>query len=257
MRPDAGSTVTIKGMAPRRQLTAGVPLSFTEWRVPASRSERPGHSARPTLFFFPPPALNFFLVVFFSCPRRAQPLGAAQVTFMQLFGKLAAPTAVAGDPQVLCRPIPPCRRAATNATATANSHSNNRAASSHNSRGDCAPCRPWPAASTARGGADSTTPARAAARRRSVAMSPNEIASMSGRAQESAGERRHQGGTAVVAACDAAKARDARAALALAKTFYPYRVAATNSGRSGTDRGPRANWVSRAREWGARRPRVT
>jgi len=80
-------------------------------------------------------------------------------------------------------------------------------------------------------------------------LSPNEIASMVRRAQEMLANGDIKAARLLL--LRAAEARDARAALALAKTFDPIALRQLNTADPGPDVAQARNWYQRAREWGA------
>ncbi len=221
--PDAGATVTVRGMPPGARLTAGVPLSFTEWRVPSEEISN-------TMVI---PPTDFVGELNLSAELRSSE-GAAQVTsFMQLVWKAAAPAtalvtssaataSTAPAPQL---PQPPqlqpppqtqpqqqqqiASLPAANATAPA----------------------PQPRADGVR------------------ELSPNEIAGLVRRGQELLANGDVKAARLLL--LRAAEAHDARAALALAKTFDPIMLRQFSTADPGPDLAQARNWYQRAREWGA------
>jgi hypothetical protein len=225
--PDPGATVTIKGMPPGGRLTAGVPLSFTEWRVPAEQIA--------SAMVIPP--ADFAGELNLSAELRSSD-GAAQVTsFMQLVWKAAPPAAIAVAPSSVAtasttpqqpQPLPPQQLAQ--------------------------PQQPQPQAPqtiaslpAAAAGVPAVPPApRADAVRE---LSSNEIASLVRRAQELLAMGDVKAARALL--LRAAEAHDARAALSLAKTFDPIVLRQLSTTDPGPDLAQARNWYQRAREWGA------
>ncbi len=222
--PDAGTTVTIKGMAPGARLTAGVPLSFTEWRVPAEQVA--------SALVIPP--ADFVGELNLSAELR-NPEGAAQVTsFMQLVWKAAAPAAalvtsstVPATAVPAPQPMPPQQPQQQTIAALPPA------------------AAPQPAAAAASPQQPPAQPRADAPRE----LSPNEIASMVRRAQEMLANGDIKAARLLL--LRAAEARDARAALALAKTFDPIALRQLNTADPGPDVAQARNWYQRAREWGA------
>jgi len=235
--PDTGTTVTIKGMAPGARLTAGVPLSFTEWRVPAEQVS----SAMVV-----PPA-DFVGELNLSAELR-NPEGAAQVTsFMQLVWKAAAPAAalVASSaapatavpapqpsqplpqPQLQQQQQPPPQQPQQQTIAA------------------------LPPAAAPQPPAAAPPPQPPAQPRADAPreLSPNEIASMVRRAQEMLANGDIKAARLLL--LRAAEAHDARAALALARTYDPIASRQLSTADPGPDVAQARNWYQRAREWGA------
>jgi hypothetical protein len=228
--PDPGATVTIKGMPPGARLTAGVPLSFTEWRVPAEQVA--------SAMVIPP--TDFAGELNLSAELRS-PDGAAQVaSFMQLVWKAApAATAIATSsvmgtsaapnppapqplpPQQLAQPQPP--------------------------QAQVQPQPPQTIASLPTANVPAAPPAPRADAIRD--LSSNEIASLIRRAQEQMAMGDVKAARALL--LRAAEAHDARAALSLAKTFDPILLRQLSTSDPEPDLAQARNWYQRAREWGA------
>jgi hypothetical protein len=207
---DPGAAVTIKGMPPGARLTGGVPLSFTEWRVPADEISN--------VMVIPP--ADFVGELDLSAELRSSG-GVTQVaSFMQLTWK-AAP-----QPQ---QPAPPAQQ---------------MAAPPQQPPPQSQP-RPQAVASLP---ATTTTPPqpRADAVRE---LSPNEIAALVRRAQEMLANGDVKAGRALL--LRATEARDARAALVLAKTYDPIALRQFSSADQGPDLAQARTWYQKAREWGA------
>ena len=232
--PDAGTTVTIKGMAPGARLTAGVPLSFTEWRVPAEQVS--------SALVIPP--ADFVGELNLSAELR-NPEGAAQVTsFMQLVWKAAAPTAalvtsstVPATAVPAPQPMPPQPQLQQQQPPPQQPQQQTIAA--------------LPPVAAPQPPAAAPTPQPPAQPRADAPreLSPNEIASMVRRAQEMLANGDIKAARLLL--LRAAEARDARAALALAKTFDPIALRQLNTADPGPDVAQARNWYQRAREWGA------
>jgi hypothetical protein len=205
---DPGAAVTIKGMPPGARLTGGVPLSFTEWRVPADEISN--------VMVIPP--ADFVGELALSAELRSSG-GVAQVaSFMQLTWKAAPPTAAAPVQQTAAPPQQP-------------------------------PPQPQPRPqAVASLPATTTTPPqpRADAVRE---LSPNEIAALVRRAQEMLANCDVKAGRALL--LRATEARDARAALVLAKTYDPIALRQFSSADQGPDLAQARTWYQKAREWGA------
>jgi hypothetical protein len=221
--PDAGATVTIKGMPPGARLTAGVPLSFTEWRVPAEEVSN--------VMVIPP--ADFAGELDLSAELRSSE-GAAQVTsFMQLIWRSAPPatvlvTASAVPAPQLQQPAPQLQQPATQPPQAAQPQQQMIASLPPAS----APApQPQPRADTVR------------------ELSPNEIAGLVRRAQEMLANGDVKAARLLLQR--AAEAHDARAALALAKTYDPIALRQLSSTDPGPDLAQARNWYQRAREWGA------
>jgi hypothetical protein len=241
--PDTGTTVTIKGMAPGARLTAGVPLSFTEWRVPAEQVS--------SAMVIPP--ADFVGELNLSAELR-NPEGAAQVTsFMQLVWKAAAPAASL----VTSSTVP---AAAVPAPQPLPSQSLPQPQLQQQQQPPQPPQQQQPQQQTiaALPPAAAPQPPAAApppqppAQPRADAprdLSPNEIASMVRRAQEMLANGDIKAARLLL--LRAAEARDARAALALAKTYDPIALRQLSTADPGPDVAQARNWYQRAREWGA------
>jgi hypothetical protein len=247
--PDSAATVTIKGMPPGARLTAGVPLSFTEWRVPAVEVS--------TAMVIPP--ADFVGELNLSAELR-NPEGAALVTsFMQLAWRgaaapatafaasNAAPAAAVPAPQppqpapqpMLQQPAPqaPPQRQATQPPAQQPPAQQPQTVAA------------LPAASTPPVTAPPAPRADAAREPSPKELSPNEIAGMVRRAQELMANGDVKAARALL--LRAAEAHDARAALSLAKTFDPIALRQFSTADPGPDLAQARNWYQRAREWGA------
>jgi hypothetical protein len=229
--PDAGATVTIKGMPPGARLTAGVPLSFTEWRVPAEEVSN--------VMVIPP--ADFAGELDLSAELRS-PEGTAQVTsFMQLIWRAAPPATVlatsnAATTSAIPAP-PPQQPAAPQLQQPAalppqppQAQPQPQTIASLPAASTPAP-QPQPRADTVR------------------ELSPNEIAGLVRRAQEMLANGDVKAARLLL--LRAAEARDARAALALAKTYDPIALRQLSMGDPGPDLAQARNWYQKAREWGA------
>ena len=80
-------------------------------------------------------------------------------------------------------------------------------------------------------------------------LSPNEIAALVRRAQEMLANGDVKAGRALL--LRATEARDARAALVLAKTYDPIALRQISSADQGPDLAQARLWYQKAREWGA------
>jgi hypothetical protein len=226
---DPGAAVTIKGMPPGARLTGGVPLSFTEWRVPADEISN--------VMVIPP--ADFVGELDLSAELRSSG-GVAQVaSFMQLTWKAAPPAAVPTAPStvpVAAAPAPQPHQSAPLVQQMA------------------APPQQPPPQSQPRPQAVASLPAtttsppqpRADAVRE---LSPNEIAALVRRAQEMLANGDVKAGRALL--LRATEARDARAALVLAKTYDPIALRQISSADQGPDLAQARLWYQKAREWGA------
>jgi hypothetical protein len=227
---DPGAAVTIKGMPPGARLTGGVPLSFTEWRVPADEISN--------VMVIPP--ADFVGELDLSAELRSSG-GVAQVaSFMQLTWKAAPPAAAAptapSTVPVAAAPAPQPQQPAPPVQQTA------------------APPQQPPPQSQPRPQAVASLPAttttppqpRADAVRE---LSPNEIAALVRRAQEMLANGDVKAGRALL--LRATEARDARAALVLAKTYDPIALRQFSSADQGPDLAQARTWYQKAREWGA------
>jgi hypothetical protein len=229
--PDTGATITIKGMPPGARLTAGVPLSFTEWRVPA---------AEVSNVMVIPPA-DFAGELDLSAELRS-PEGTAQVTsFMQLIWRAAPPatvTATANAVTTSAVPAPPpqqpaapqLQQPATLPPQPPQAQPPPQTIASLPAASAPAP-QPPPRADTVR------------------ELSPNEIAGLVRRAQEMLANGDVKAARLLL--LRAAEARDARAALALAKTYDPITLRQLSTVDPGPDLAQARNWYQKAREWGA------
>jgi hypothetical protein len=240
--PDTGTTVTIKGMAPGARLTAGVPLSFTEWRVPAEQIS--------SAMVIPP--ADFVGELNLSAELR-NPEGAAQVTsFMQLVWKVAAPAAAlvtsnavpatAAVPAPQPSPPQPLPQPQLQQQQPPQQPQQQMIAALP----PAAAPQPPAAAPQTQPAAQPPAQPRADAPRE---LSPNEIASMIRRAQEMLANGDIKAARLLL--LRAAEARDARAALALAKTYDPIALRQLSTADPGPDVAQARNWYQRAREWGA------
>jgi hypothetical protein len=225
---DPGAVVTIKGMAPGARLTGGVPLSFTEWRVPAEQIS--------DVMVIPP--ADFVGALDLSAELRNS-AGVAQVTsFMQLVWKAAAPAAVA----TASNTVPAAAAPAPQPPAPQPQPQPQQRAAPQ-------PPAPQPRPQTIASLPATTAvapPPRADAVRE---LTPNEIAASVRRAQEMLANGDIKAARALL--LRGAEARDARAALALAKTYDPIALRQVSSAESGPDLAQARNWYEKAREWGA------
>jgi hypothetical protein len=227
--PDTGATVTIKGMPPGARLTAGVPLSFTEWRV---------HAEEISNVMVIPPA-DFVGELELSAELRS-PEGAAQVaSFMQLTWKAAPGAVITTSSTVPASAVPapqPPQPAALPQQAPPPQQQP----------------PPQPQQQIA-----SLPPASAAAPQQQPQpradiireLSANEIAALVRRAQEMLANGDVKAARLLLQR--AAEAHDARAALALAKTFDPIALRHFSAAEPGPDLNQARNWYQKAREWGA------
>jgi hypothetical protein len=230
--PDAGATVTIKGMPPGARLTAGVPLSFTEWRVPAEEVSN--------VMVIPP--ADFAGELNLSAELRS-PEGTAQVTsFMQLIWRAAPPATVLATSNAVTTsavPAPPPQQPTAPQLQ----------------QPVVLPPQPLPQAQpqpqTVASLPATSTPAPQPQPRTDAIreLSPNEIAGLVRRAQEMLANGDVK--AARLFLLRAAEARDARAALALAKTYDPIALRQLSSVDPGPDLAQARNWYQKAREWGA------
>lgn len=244
--PDLGTTVTIKGMAPGARLTAGVPLSFTEWRVPAEQAS----SAKVI-----PPA-DFVGELNLSAELR-NPDGAAQVTsFIQLIWKAATPattpvTASTTTAAAVPAPQPPQQQQPQPPPQPQLQQPQVQAPQLQIQAPQLQPPQPQQAqqptiASLPPAPAAPAPQARADAPRE---LSANELASLVRRAQEMLANGDVKAARLLLQR--AAEAHDARAALALAKTYDPIASRQFSTTDPGPDVAQARNWYQRAREWGA------
>ena len=223
--PSPGIYVTIRRVPSDARLTAGKRISASEWRVPAQ------DIADAAII---PPA-DFLGGLILSAELHGTDGAALVATFVSFTWTSTAPAAVVTAPQQPQAVISP--PAATVATIT--------------------PALPAPASPAATSPAADlptatlpapvvTTPARAEPFQ---ALTPNEIAGFIRRAQELMASGDVPG--ARIYLTRAAEARDARAALLLAKTFDPMVSRHLNSADLGPDLAQARNWYQKAREWGA------
>jgi hypothetical protein len=239
--PDPAATVTIKGMPPGARLTAGVPLSFTEWRVPAAEVS--------TAMVIPP--ADFVGELNLSAELH-NPEGAALVTsFMQLAWRAAAPAAAlaasnAAPASAVPGPQPPQPAVQPVSQQPAQQASPQQQEPQAPQQQTVAAL---PAASTPPVTAPPAPRADAAGEPSPKELSPNEIASMVRRGQELMANGDVKAARALL--LRAAEAHDARAALSLAKTFDPIALRRFSTTDPGPDLTQARNWYQRAREWGA------
>jgi hypothetical protein len=229
--PDLGSTVTIKGMAPGARLTAGVPLSFTEWRVPAEQVA--------SAMVIPP--ADFVGELNLSAELR-NPDGAAQVTsFLQLVWKAATPAAPLATASTATASVVPAPQPlpAAQPLPTPQQPPQQQPPPQQQMIASL------PTATTPPAPAPASQPRADAPRE----LSANEIASLVRRAQEMLANGDVK--AARVLLLRAAEAHDARAAMALAKTFDPITLRQLSTADPGPDVAQARNWYQRAREWGA------
>jgi hypothetical protein len=225
--PDTGATVTIKGMPPGARLTAGVPLSFTEWRV---------HAEEIANVMVIPPA-DFVGELELSAELRS-PEGAAQVaSFMQLIWKAAPGAVVTTSSTVPASAVPapqppqPLPQQAPPPQQQPPPQPQQQIASLPPASATAPQQQPQPRADTVR------------------ELSANEIAALVRRAQEMLANGDVKAARLVL--LRAAEAHDARAALALAKTFDPIALRQFSTAEPGPDLTQARNWYQKAREWGA------
>jgi len=248
--PDPNATVTIKGTLPGARLTAGVPLSFTEWRVPAGEV-----SAAMVI----PPA-DFVGELNLSAELHNAD-GAAQVTsFLRLLWKAASPpTALANSapsaaPAAVAPPAPPPQPSPPSVVQQQPPPLVQQQPAPQQSQTPPQQQPPQtvaalPPASPPPVSAAPSPPRADTATATARELSPNEIAGLIRRAQEMLANGDVKAARSLL--LRAAEARDARAALYLAKTFDPI----VSRHLSSTDPGPDLNqartWYQRAREWGS------
>ena len=238
--PNPNATVTIKGTLPGARLTAGVPLSFTEWRVPAGEVS--------TAMVIPP--ADFVGELNLSAELR-NPDGAAQVTsFLRLAWKAAAPAATLANavpspaPAAVAPQTPPLQPAPPpvvqqQAPVVQQQQPAPQQAQPQQTIAALPPASAPPIAAT-------PTPPRSDTVRE---LSPNEIAGMIRRAQESLANGDVKAARLLL--LRAAEAHDARAALYLARTFDPIASRQLSSPDLGPDLNQARTWYQRAREWGS------
>jgi len=246
--PSPGIYVTIRRMPGDARLTAGKRIGPSEWRVPAQ------DIADATII---PPA-DFLGGLILSAELHGAD-GAALVATFVSFTWTSAPT---GFPPAASMAVPPAAvvaalqppqavtspPAATVATITPASPAPASSAPASPAATPPAGDLPTAALPPAASPAPVTTisPARPELLQ---ALTPNEIASFIRRAQELMASGDVPG--ARVYLTRAAEARDARAALLLAKTFDPMVSRHLNSADLGPDLAQARNWYQKAREWGA------
>lgn len=241
--PDTGATVTIKGMPPGARLTAGVPLSFTEWRVPAEEVS--------SVMVIPP--ADFAGELNLSAELRS-PEGTAQVTsFMQLIWRATPPATVLATSNAVTTsavPAPPPQQPQLQQPAAPQLQ---QPATLPPQLPPQAQPQPQTIAALPAASAPAPQPqARAdtASRADTVReLSPNEIAGLIRRAQEMLANGDVKAARLLL--LRAAEARDARAALALAKTYDPIALRQLSTADPGPDLAQARNWYQKAREWGA------
>jgi len=243
--PAPGVSVTIRRMPSDARLTAGKRVGPSEWRVPVQDIS--------DVSIIPP--ADFVGGLILSAELRGADGAALVATFFGLTwtspptarnapasasAAAAPPAPVAAAPQPVT-PSPPQPAAITVASA---GPSTPVPPAADLPAAELPAAEPPPAALPAP--TAPTSPARAEPLQ---ALTPNEIAGFIRRAQELLASGDVPG--ARVYLTRAAEARDARAALLLAKTFDPM----VSRHQSGADQGPDVaqarDWYQRAREWGA------
>jgi hypothetical protein len=241
---DVGTTVTIKGMAPGARLTAGVPLSFTEWRVPAEQVA--------SALVIPP--ADFVGKLNLSAELR-NPDGAAQVTsFVQLIWKAATPAAAlvtASTATAAAVPAPQQQQQQLQPPQQPQLQQPQVQAPQVQAP-QPQPPQPQPQQQTIASLPPATAPAAPPPQARADApreLSANEVASLVRRAQEMLANGDVKAARLLL--LRAAEAHDARAALALAKTFDPIALRQFSTTDPGPDVTQARNWYQRAREWGS------
>jgi hypothetical protein len=239
--PDPNATVTIKGMLPGARLTAGVPLSFTEWRVPAGEVS--------TAMVIPP--ADFAGELNLSAELRNAD-GAAQVTsFLRLAWKAAAPaTALATSvpspaPAPVAPQAPPPQPAPPPVVQQQPPPMQQQPAPQQSLPQPQQTIAALPPTNAAPVAATPSPPRADTARE----LSPNEIAGLIRRAQEMLANGDVKAARLLL--LRAAEAHDARAALYLAKTFDPIASRQLISPEPGPDLNQARMWYQRAREWGS------
>jgi hypothetical protein len=253
--PDPNATVTIKGMLPGARLTSGVPLSFTDWRVPAAEVS--------TAMVIPP--ADFVGELNLSAELHNAD-GAAQVTSVLRLAWKAATTVVATSvpspaPAAVAPQAPPSQPAPPvvqqQAPAAQQPPVVQQPAVVQQQQAPLVQQQPAPQQSqpqqqqTIAALPPASAPPAAPQPRADTAheLSPNEIAGLIRHAQEMLANGDVKAARTLL--LRAAEARDARAALYLAKTFDPI----VSRQLSATDPGPDLNqartWYQRAREWGS------
>ncbi len=226
---DPDAAVTIKGMPPGARLTGGAPLSFTEWRVPAEEISN--------VMVIPP--ADFVGEMDLSAELRDS-AGVPQVTtFMQLTWKAAVPAATPTAPSTVpaaAAPAPQPQQPAAPMQQMA-------------APPQQPPPQPQPQPQTV-ASLPATTATLPQPRADTVhELSPNEAAALVRRAQEMLANGDVKAARASL--LRAAEARDARAALALAKTYDPIALRQFSSADQAPDLAQARTWYQKAREWGA------
>jgi hypothetical protein len=209
--PDPGAAVTVRGMPAEARLTAGTPMSLSEWRIPAEQIS----DARVI------PPIDFVGEMDLSAELHNSDGAALVTSFLQLTWR-AVPAVVA--------PV-----VATTVTASAVP----------------APqpvSQPLPAMSVPPAAAPTTSPPQPQAETPRQ-LSANELAGLVRRAQELLATGDVKAARSLL--LRAAEARDARAALFLAKTFDPITSRQLSASEPGPDLAQARNWYQRAREWGS------
>ena len=240
--PDPAAAVTIKGMLPGARLTAGVPLSFTEWRVPVAEIS--------SVMVIPP--ADFVGELNLSAELRNADGAALVTSAMQFVWKAAEPatalvtsapsTAASSSPapaSAIQAPQPPePARPQPSPEAPPLPQAQPQQALPQQQTTAALPATPVPAAVAAQPRSD-------AARE----LSPNEIAALVRRAQELMATGDVKAARALLVR--AAESHDPRVALALAKTFDPIVSRQSTTIDAGPDLNQARSWYQRAKEWGA------
>jgi hypothetical protein len=232
--PDPATTVTIKGMLPGARLTAGVPLSFTEWRVPVTEIS--------SAMVIPP--ADFVGELNLSAELRNADGAALATSAMQLVWKAAAPATAL----VTSSPAPSSAIPAPQPPPLATPQPSLQAPPLPQTQ----PQQPLPQQQTIAALPTTPAPAAVAAQPRADAareLSPNEIAALIRRAQELLATGDVKAARALL--LRATEAHDPRAALALAKTFDPIVSRQSATIDAGPDLNQARTWYQRAKEWGA------
>lgn len=226
--PEPGATVAIKGLPDDIKLSAEARKSASEWRVRAEdvsdvKVIPPTDFAGDVNLSIELRASNGAMLVTSDQQLSWKPPQTA--TEVVVLSSAAAPAIVAAQPQPA--PIAPMQQQPAPAV----------------------PARPTTVvASTAPTVEDAPPPARPAGEPRE--LSANEIAVSIRRAQELMASGDVKAARALL--LRAAEAHDARAALALAKTFDPAATRQSSpADRTGPDPTQARNWYQKAREWGA------
>jgi hypothetical protein len=209
--PAPGTTVTINRVTPGARLTAGRRMNASEWRVPAQEISDAA--------IIPP--TDFVGEMNLSVELRGTDGATLVAAFDRLTWTAPAPTSTAvafASPTTVPPPAPIAP----------------------------APQQPQAMASLPPTAAVATPQARAEPARE---LSPNEIAGFVRRAQELLANGDLQGARAFL--LRAAEARDARAALFLAKTFDPMVSRQFGAADPGQDLAQARIWYQRARDWGS------